>query len=71
MPDTKITISDPVSAIVEAVSRVAVAIIENDTARRATMSEAARAEQDRIMSQVYDDFRAFLQSLKLVGEPKQ
>lgn len=55
--------------IIDAVSRVAVAVINNDAARRATMSEAAKAEQDRIMAQAYWDWRNLLQKLGIVGEP--
>jgi hypothetical protein len=46
-----------------------VAMIENDAARRATMSQEARDTQDRIIAQVYWDWRALLQRLGIVGEP--
>lgn len=70
MPDLDLKISGPESIIFEHASRLLVAFIENDTKRRETMSEAARAEQDKIMAQIYWDWRKILQSIGIVGEPK-
>lgn len=68
MPDLELKISGPLSTIVDSVSKVAVAIIENDTTRRETMSPEARAEQDRILAQMYWDWRGLLARVGIVDK---
>lgn len=69
--DLNLNVSGPVATIVDAVSRVAAALLNNDAERRKTMSESARAEQDKILAQAYWDWRGLLQRLGLVGQPSQ
>lgn len=70
MADVALQISGPAGAIVDAVAKVAVALIENDTERRATMSEASKAEQDKILAQAYWDWRGLLEKFGIVGAAK-
>ena len=69
MADLDLKISGPVSTVIDAVSRVAVAMLENDAERRKTMSQESRDMQDRIIAQIYWDWRSILQALKIVGDP--
>ncbi len=68
MADTSVQISGPAATIVDAASRVLVAIFTNATNVRTTESQAARDEEDHIRFQMFWDWRAILQGLGIVGD---
>ncbi len=73
MAELDVKISSPASAMVEAAANMVTAIINASVRNRETMSQAARDEQDRIIAQMYWDWRGLLVALHIVpplGEPK-
>jgi hypothetical protein len=64
-----ITISTPMSVVVDAAARITEKAFDYAIAIRQTESQAARDMQDQISFQAYWDWRAILQKIGLVGEP--
>jgi len=69
VPEVRIT-SD-VAAIAQAASAIAIKVLDTVERKRETASASARDEYDRMELQMYWDWRALLQALGIVGEPRE